>query len=240
MLTMYINMKKICFYLLICLCAGSLFSQDKGNSSSSLSGFDGLQWGTEYKEAKERFRVLASSGEAKEPVSIIADKPENEIKIERTKLVYRYLFYKKPEILLNGKKPPADNSGNDATQDNKNENKTTVDTNGKGGTPVEKALARLFLVESTFSYVPAEELYKKIAAKYGSRNGGKVDDKSNRGYYLWNLDKGYIIQWIDPYKKMPFTRSIYYLSKEIIEEIRVDFPKYQYSKELRILKDILY
>ena len=226
-------MKKIGFYLALSLLINSVYPQEKSNTASGLSGFDGMKWGTDYKEAKDKFRTLASSGETKEPVSIIADIPDTEFKVERSKLVYRYLFYKKPEILLNQKNqnsPTENNTSGDKPQ--QGNNSTTSDN--------DKAIPRLFLVESTFPYVPAEELYNKISAKYGARNGGNLDDKTNRGYYLWNLDGGYVIQWIDPYMKKPFSRSIYYLSKEIVEEIKLDFPKFQYSNELKILKDILY
>jgi len=236
---MYISMKKSVLFIftLPLLATGFLYPQNNAAPGTSLTGFDGLAWGVEYKEAKDRFRVLASSEETTEAVSIIADIPDTEIKIERKSLVYRYLFYKKPAILL---EKETEKKTEAAPLDPATPNQPPVDTNGQADKNAAQALPRLFLVESTFSYVPAEELYNKIAEKYGKRNAGKLDDKTNRGYYVWNLDRGYIIQWIDPYKKMPFTRSIYYVSKEIVEEIRADFPRYQMTKELKILNDILY
>jgi hypothetical protein len=241
-------MKKICFYIFFFLYTALLYPQDKAGTTAALTGFDGLQWGIDYKEAKERFRTLSSSGETKEPVAIIADTPDKEIKIQRNKLVYRYFFYQKPEILIEVEKKSGENSAAEKTPDanantNPDANKAAnpgVNTNGNSAQTEKKNLSRLFLVESTFPYLPAEELNKKITQKYGTRNGGSLDDKTNRGFYVWNLEKGYIIQWIDPYKKMPFTRSVYYVSKELIDEIKADFPKFQYSKELKILKDVLY
>lgn len=225
-------MKKLCFYIFIALSGEFAFAQDTPapSASNSLSGFDGMSWGTEYKEAKDRFRTLSSSKEVGEPVSIISDTPETQIKIQRNKLIYRYEFYQKPETLVKFEKS---STAGETTV----ENKPQEDTNG---TNKDKINPRLFLVESTFEYVPAEELYKKLSEKYGQRNGGKIDDKTNRGYYLWNLNGGFLIQWIDPYKKKPFSRSIYYLSKEIVDEIRADFPKFQYTRELNTLMKIIY
>ena len=226
-------MKKICFYLIFSLSGSSLYPQNKP-SSSSLTGFDGLQWGSSYKDAKERFRTLSASDEVSEPVSIIADTPEREIRVKRNKLVYRYEFYEKPEILAN-----ADNSQPEGKSDA--QNSENAEPLAKSNQKVKnKPIPRLFMVESIFGYVPAEELYKKISEKYGPRNGGNLDEKTNRGYYIWNLNRGTIIQWIDPYKKKPFSRSIYYVSKEIIDEIHVDFPKFQYSKELKTIMNLLY
>ncbi|MDH4263172.1 MAG: hypothetical protein OEV78_09035 [Spirochaetia bacterium] len=241
-------MKKYGFYAFIFFLGTNLYTQDANNAanttsaSNALTGFDGLQWGVDYREAKDRFRTLSSSADAKEPVSIIADTPETEIKVKRNNIVYRYFFYQKPKILVDTQTTSSTNVNADNPQPAQavTDNKTPIDTNGNQSQDQNKVMSRLFLVESTFSYVPAEDLNKKITEKYGTRNGGILDDKTNRGFYLWNLDRGYIIQWIDPYKKMPFSRSIYYVSKELVEEIKADYPKYQYSKEIQILKDILF
>ena len=203
---------------ILTLFSGISYSQDKESNTNTLSGFDGLQWGTYYNEAKEKFRIIASGGDASDPVNIISDSPGSQFRVQRRSLVYRYEFYQKPEILV------------------KKDTESKVDTNGKNA----ETGGRFFLVESRFPYVPAEELAEKISGKYGARNGGSLDDKTNRGYYLWDIDKGYIIQIIDPYKKKPFSRNIYYLSKEIIEEIRTDYPRFQYSPEIKTIMNILY
>jgi hypothetical protein len=99
---------------------------------------------------------------------------------------------------------------------------------------------RLFFVESSFSYVPAIDLEKSVSERYGNRTGGVVDKDTFRGYYLWSMQRGYVIQWVDPYKKKPFSRSLYYASKDIIEEIKADYKKFQYTREIKTLLDIVY
>ncbi|HRP69976.1 MAG TPA: hypothetical protein PLY93_10635 [Turneriella sp.] len=51
------------------------------NQNTQISGFDGVTWGTMYKDMKERFRVMASNSNANgnDNVEIIADTPDREI-----------------------------------------------------------------------------------------------------------------------------------------------------------------
>lgn len=264
-MTMNINMKKLvwlsAFLLVIYFVAGkNIFSQP--SNSGTLSGFDGISWGTAYEQAKDRFRSLSSTAETKDPMEIIADFPEKEIRVKRKNVIYKYVFYKKPKILLETKaeqNSENQNTGADSSSDgnngqaNNDQSGNSQDNNGQGNNDQtnngqsnnnqqgsKEALARLFIVESSFPYVPAEDLSKKISEKYGPRNGGTLNEHTKRGYYLWSLNSGYIIQWIDPYKQKPFSKSIYYVSKEIIAEIKTDFPKFQYSQEIKTLMNILY
>ncbi|MDH4199987.1 MAG: hypothetical protein OEV66_06360 [Spirochaetia bacterium] len=230
-------MKKALLYLFLSI--GIIRAQNNAQtnppaneeSKGSLTGFDGLKWGSKYGEAKEHFRTIASSPGVSEPANIISDTPENEIKLKRKNVIYRYVFYQTPEILRKNR-----NSADAGA----NANPDTAAPENKSATNNNEASARLFFIESSFPYVPALELQKNIEAKYGPRNGGTLDDKTNRGFYVWTLNSGYIIQWIDPYKQKPFSRSIYYVSKEILEEIKADYPKFLYSSELKTMKNILY
>ncbi len=129
---------------------------------------------------------------------------------------------------------PVDAKENQGVQNNQN----------MGGSKTKKsestmqAQARFFFLESTFPYLPAEELYQKISAKYGSRTGNTVN-KEKRGAYIWELDNGYLIQWVDPFEQGMYTRSIYYLSQDMAAQIGKDYQEFMYLRELNTIEKIL-
>lgn len=107
-----------------------------------------------------------------------------------------------------------------------------------GQQQAEAPRSKFFFMESTFPYLPSEQLYEKLAAKYGNRTAGVVNPQE-RGAYIWHLEQGYLIQWIDPYKQGKYTRSIYYISYEISEQIRSDYKEYMTLQEIKILDKFL-
>jgi len=202
-----------------------LISQNQG----TLSGYDGLQWGLQYNEAKDRFRTLAQTTGDKDPMTITGDVENYEIRTRRLNIEYRYLFYVTPAIIekLNNQTNPDNQNTTDQPNDTPNDSPNAQEVS-----------SRFFLVEQRFPYVPAGDLLNKLTEKYGQNTGGSVSSQG-RGYYLWDLDRGYIIQFVDPYDKKPFSRSIYYISKELIEEIKLDYVQYQKTPELETILQII-
>ena len=193
-------------------------------SKQSISGFDGINWGTTYKDVKEKFRTLAAQPNENDNVEIVADTPDREILIKRRDIFYRYVFYKKPESKI-------------------------VDSMVKSQEPAAAKLpekdptagtARFFFVESSFPLLVADDVYKKLSEKYGERTGNTVA-KEQRGAFVWNneSDEGFLFQWVEPYARQGYTRSIYYLSRKIREEIKSDLQLWQFVRELKAIEALV-
>ena len=196
-------------------------SKDK---KQSISGFDGINWGTTYKDVKEKFRTLAAQPNENDNVEIIADTPDREILIKRRDIFYRYVFYKKPEskIVDSMVKSQAPSVAKLGAKD-----------------PTEGS-ARFFFVESIFPLLVAEDVYKKLSEKYGERTGNTVG-REQRGAFVWNneSDEGFLFQWVEPYAKQGYTRSIYYLSRKIRDEIKSDLQLWQFVRELKAIESLV-
>jgi hypothetical protein len=200
-------------------------SGQQGNNQqpAKIEGFDGVPWGTTYKEMKERFRVMAANANAADNVEIISDTPDREILIRRREIYYRYVFYKRPadKIVESMPKAPAGKlSEKPAAED------ATTGT------------AKFFFVESIFPLLKAEELYNKLAEKYGQRTGSTVGENL-RGAYTWEKEEGFLVQWVEPYAKGGYTRSLYYLSRKIRDEIKSDLQAWQFVREIKALESLL-
>lgn len=191
-----------------------------GQTTQNLTGFDGINWGTPYQEVKDRFVALAQSSQVEDKVEILHDIPEREILVSRKGILYRYVFYQKPHGVEKPSPPLPPNTDN-------------IPENPKQNPGV------FFFAESLFPLVSAEDLYQKLSEKYGQMTNKVLQEKEQRGAYLWDFSDGLLVQWIEPYEKKPYTRNLYYVSKKIREEIQRDLQEYQYQKELKILKDIL-
>ncbi len=210
---------------------GTLFAQNNdtagSNQQAGITGFDGIAWGATYSDVKERFVALAQSKDVQEKIEIVNDIPEREILIMRKGILYRYVFYKKP-LMKKDTKPAAPDMVN-GTDDIPpgNEGQQTV------------AAPRFFFVESIFPLVASEDLYKKLSEKYGNRTNTSINEKEPRGAYIWDLPDGLLVQWLESYEKKPYTRNLYYISKQIRDEIRKDMQDYNYQREIKILDSIL-
>jgi len=199
--------------------------------AAKIEGFDGTAWGVTYKEMKDRFRVMASNANAADNVEIIADNPDREILIRRREIYYRYVFYKKPAAKPVESMPrpgsaqvPPGEAGKPA--DKPVENDPTTGT------------AKFFFVESIFPLLKSEELYTKLSEKYGQRTGSSVGE-TMRGAHTWEKEEGFLVQWVEPYAKQGYTRSLYYLSRKIRDEIKNDLQAWQYVREIKALDSLL-
>ncbi len=201
----------------------SLNSSNNGGASAKIEGFDGVAWGMTYKEMKDRFRVMASNANAADNVEIISDNPDREILIRRREIFYRYVFYKKPAAKSVESMPKPET-----------------------GKPAEKPLAddptagtaKFFFVESIFPLLKSDELYTKLSEKYGQRTGSSVGE-TMRGAYSWEKEEGFLVQWVEPYAKMGYTRSLYYLSRKIRDEIKSDLQAWQFVREIKAIESLL-
>lgn len=192
-------------------------NQKNANAQSSIDGFNGVAWGALYKETYERMKSIASSGERPnfEIVNAVTDK---EIVIREGDIVYRYVFYLNPSVK---KRPPHD-----------------LETEMDGTQKKEEVEGKFFFAEINFSPVSARDIYQVLQKKYGDRTLSTVSKNSN-GAFIWQKDTGYLAQWIMDYEQSPYTRTVYYLSKTISDEIKKDFHSYMFKKELKILQDII-
>jgi hypothetical protein len=202
---------------------GSTGNSNNNGGSAKIEGFDGVAWGMSYKEMKDRFRVMASNANAADNVEIISDNPDREILIRRREIYYRYVFYKKPPA-KSVESMPKPEAGKPAE-------KPAVDDPTAG-------TAKFFFVESIFPLLKSDELYTKLTEKYGQRTGSSVGE-TMRGAHTWEKEDGFLVQWVEPYAKMGYTRSLYYLSRKIRDEIKGDLQAWQFVREIKALESLL-
>ena len=184
-----------------------------------LDGFSGVRWGTKYQDVKERFRTLSNNKDVEYPIEIIFDSKGKKLLVRRANIYYNYLFYKK-------------------TTPEKMKDKKIIDKQANNGEENEASkIARFFFTSSSFPFVPSKEIYNKLKAKYGAHTTSTSD--KNKGAYVWDISEGIVVQWVEAYKDQPYTRSIYYISKEIREEIMKDLVEYQNYKELKAVENIV-
>jgi len=232
--TDYIYMKKFRIFLIFFifnLFPFTIYTQNNANTTS-ITGFNGSQWGTFYKDIKDKFRTLQNNGEAdpgnNTQFTIVSDVEDSELIVENNKILYRYFFYQKPEGI---------EQENQNIQQNQ-ANQTPADNNNVANTEGTKNEGRLVLVESTFPYISSDLILNKLELKYGKPTSSSIN-KNNRGTYLWSTDRGYIVQIVDQYDLKPFTRSIFYISTDIINEMKSDFPRYMQKSELNYIKNLI-
>lgn len=226
---------------------------EENGPDRSLSGFNGIEWGSSYNAVKDYFRRLSESEDTDVKIEIVRDVPEKEILIERKGIEYRYVFYKKPEMSDEKQRSDIDivpvdedntneennpEGNEEARPDNENNNADNNEEN-TGPTEKERRTPRLFFVHTHFTMLPTDQLYEKVKQKYGERTGRRMNDDEDRGAYLWDLKEGYLVQWVEPFEEQIYTRDLTYVSKEIREEIKKDLREYQYHRELKALDGIL-
>jgi len=209
--------------------------ETEGQGKAEVPGFNGILWGTKYEDVKGRFQILSDSSNTEDAIQITKDDPEKEIIVERKGIMYRYLFYKKPkqEDTRRFAKLAAE-----SRQNFEQRNRQAQPAEGEQQAKKESETARFFFMESRFTLVNAGDLHNKLKNKYGSRTRSTLDNDL-RGAFLWDLQDGFLIQWLEPYKDKVFSRSMYYISKQIRDEIKKDLNEYMYSRELQAIENIL-
>lgn len=203
-------------FAFIFLLSFSVFAQDQENQET-VDGFNGVAWGSAYNEIYERMKAVAASGERPdfEIVNAVTDK---EITIRESDIIYRYVFYLNPAIQ---KEVPQHLT-------------TAMEENQQQ----DEVQGKFFFAEVNFSPVSANDIYQVLQKRYGNRTLSTVDKNSN-GAFIWQKDTGYLAQWVMLYEQAPYTRTVYYLSRAISEEIQKDFNEYMFKKELKIIEDLI-
>lgn len=166
---------------------------------------------------------MASNATAGDNVEILADTQDREILVRRREIQYRYVFYKKPPAKSIESMPKPTASKVDEKPPEKD------DTLGT---------AKFFFVESIFPLLKSDELYTKLSEKYGQRTGSSVGE-TMRGAHTWEKEEGFLVQWVEPYAKNGYTRSLYYLSRKIRDEIKGDLQAWQFVRELKAIESLL-
>ena len=209
-------------YFFFLISFSSLFAQ--GNFTRDITGFRGIAWGEDYIRVKNRFRELSRMGgnfTEREKVHILRDEEEKMLLIKRGEVLYRYVFYK-PFFW----------------EEKEEENATQI------GAPLEveeeekPTGAQLFFVEVSFPFLPMDKVREKIEDLYGGYTSSTYDPNKKEGAFIWERERGWIIQWIENYREKPYTRYIYYYSKEHVEIIRKNLEEYRFRREFQILKEL--
>ncbi len=217
-------------FLLLSLLTWVILSQElpsdpaQNKVMEDILGFENITWKTSYKQVKERLRALSTDMNNKEPIDIIVDKQNEEIKIKRMGIFYRYLFYKKavPKFV----------------KSNKDINLPLNEKDAENQDPPIDEEAEFFLMESSFPIIPSKSLQDKLIKKYGNPSNF-TKNENQRGAIIWEKTNGFLIQWVESYKKKPYTNHLYYISKEMRDKIMTELKEFQYYNELKAVNDIL-
>lgn len=185
------------------------------NAKENIEGFNGVAWGEAYNQTLERMKAVASSGERPQFTIVNAIK-NKEIVVREGDILYRYVFYLNP--VLQAQDPHNLKTDMEAEQN-------------------QEPQGKFFFAAINFPPILAESIYQVLQARYGDRSLSTSGQDKN-GAYIWQKETGYIAQWIMQYEKAPYTRTVYYLSREISSEIAKDFQTYMFQEELKVLKDL--
>lgn len=180
-----------------------------------LSGFAEVPWKTNYSEVKARFKNLSAAAVPEERVEIITEEKNKSILVRRNDVLYRYNFYRTPFEVAR--------LTNHELKQEEHEQKE----------------AQLYHVQVTFTPIARDLIGARIEKSHGAKTKSTVSDKTMEGADVWELPGGLILQWVQPYKKLTFTRTVDFLSDELAKQIMKEYQDYFDAREKWILKNIL-
>lgn len=183
--------------------------------TSGLPGFAEVPWKSTFTEVKTRLKSLSTAAVATERVEILTEEKNKTILVRRNDVLYRYNFYKTPIEVVRLANHELKQEEYDQTE------------------------AQLFHVKVIFSLIPADQIETKIEKSHGGRTKSTVDDKTMEGAQIWELTGGLVFQWVEPYKKMKFSRTVDFLSDDMARQIMKEYKDYFDAKEKWILQNIL-
>ncbi len=183
--------------------------------ATALRGFAETPWRTTFTEVKARLRNLATSAAAVERVEVLNEVRNEYILVKRNDILYRYSFYKTPFEV----------------QRIANHRLTREEW--------DQEEAVFFHVKVITPFIDAKLINERLENIYGQRTSTTVDEKTQRGANVWQLDGGLVFQWYEPYRQKPFTRTLDYLSREMAEQIMREYANYFDSEERILLRDML-
>jgi len=182
---------------------------------SGLPGFAEIAWKSNYSEVKTRLKNLSTAAVTTERVEILNEDKNKSILVKRNDVLYRYDFYKTPIEVVRLTNHEITQQEYDQTE------------------------AQLYHVNVNFALIKADLIRAKIEEKHGAKTKSTVDDKLMEGAEIWELTGGVVLQWVEPYRKMKFTRSVDFLSDDMAKQILKEYEDYFDAKEKWILKNIL-
>ncbi|RHX89583.1 hypothetical protein [Leptospira stimsonii] len=200
-----------------------------------LEGFAESSWGESYANLREKFLSLSTNPQNDEKVEIVFEDKEKTLLIRRNGILYSYRFYSTPKIVLDSR--PKGQTATTPTAENKSE----MDDGNHSAPGV------LFSVGVLFRYLPGKEVQQKLEQKYGKPKKEALAENKIGGAVLWEKTDekqsppkgGYIVQWKESYKKMPFTRRVDYFSSSIKFQIEKEYKEFFSAEEIKTLRDLI-
>jgi len=183
--------------------------------AGGLSGFAEVPWKSKFSEVKARFKNLSAAAIPTDRIEIITEEKNKSILVRRNDVLYRYNFYRTPFEVARL-----------ANHELKEEE-------------YEQQEAQLYHVQVTFTPIARNLIGERIEKSHGAKTKSTVSDKTLEGADVWELPGGLILQWVQPYKKLTFTRTVDFLSDELAKQIMKEYQDYFDAREKWILKNIL-
>ncbi|HMU82111.1 MAG TPA: hypothetical protein PKE49_06905 [Leptospiraceae bacterium] len=181
---------------------------------TGLPGFAEIPWKATYSEVKTRLKNLSTAAVQTERVEILMEEKNKSILVRRNEVLYRYNFYRTPVEVLRIA----------------NHDLTDADYEQQEG--------QLFQVRVTFSLIDAAKIQDRIEKSHGAKTKSTVDPKKMEGAEIWELPGGVILEWVEPYRKMKFSRTVDFLSSEMTKQIMKEYEDYFDAREKWIINNI--
>ncbi|MBE8400266.1 hypothetical protein [Leptospira borgpetersenii] len=205
-----------------------------GQVANLLEGFAESSWGENYANMREKFLSLSTNPQSDEKVEIVFEDKEKTLLIRRNGIFYSYRFYSTPKIVTDSRPK---NQRPTPTAENKSE---LEDEN-------HSAPGILFSVGVLFRYLPGKDVQQKLEQKYGKPKKESLAENKIGGAILWEKTDekqsppkgGYVVQWKEAYKKMPFTRRVDYFSSSIRFQIEKEYKEFFSAEEIKTLRDLI-
>ncbi|EMM78174.1 hypothetical protein [Leptospira santarosai] len=234
-------MRIFAFFLSLILIPAALFAQlpderqptnTPGQAINLLEGFAESSWGESYANLREKFLSLSTNPQSEEKVEIVFEDKEKTLLIRRNGIFYSYRFYSTPKIVTDSRtknqRPTA-------------ENKSEMEDENHSSPGV------LFSVGVLFRYLPGKDVQQKLEQKYGKPKKESLAENKIGGAVLWEKTDekqsppkgGYVVQWKEAYKKMPFTRRVDYFSSTIRFQIEKEYKEFFSAEEIKTLRDLI-
>ncbi|MCB1167249.1 MAG: hypothetical protein KDK37_02755 [Leptospiraceae bacterium] len=183
--------------------------------SSELNGFADTPWMTDYSAVKKRFQDLATAANTPERIEIVMAVEDHYILVRRNDVLYRYNFYKSPITVarLN------------------NHELTEADYDSMEG--------KLYHVRVILPFIQSKWIGERLEKAYGQKTRSTVDEKTMRGADIWEKPGGFIFQWFEPYHKVAYSRTIDYMSADMVKKIMQENEKYFDAEERELLRKLI-
>ena len=186
---------------------------DSGNAE--LNGFADAPWMSNYSAVKKRFQDLATAANTPERIEIVMAVEDRYILVKRNDILYRYNFYKSPK--------------NVAKLNNHQLTEVEYDT----------MEGRLFHVRVILPFIQSKWIGEKLEKTYGQKTRSTVDEETMRGADIWEKPGGFIFQWYEPYNDIAYSRTIDYMSVDMVKTIMAENEKYFDAEERELLRKLI-